>query len=80
MGTAISTAEASNHIFGMVLMNDWSARDIQKWEGVPLGPFTSKNWVRLCSHLVMTQNGDVIPFNPLPDSKRKAETVILGAS
>ena len=29
----------------MVLMNDWSARDIQKWETVPLGPFTGKNWV-----------------------------------
>ena len=31
----------------MVLMNDWSARDIQKWEAVPLGPFAGKNWVLL---------------------------------
>ena len=36
-------ATADEHIFGMVLMNDWSARDIQKWEYVPLGPFLAKN-------------------------------------
>ncbi len=45
LGSSISTAEAHSHIFGMVLMNDWSARDIQKWEAVPLGPFAGKNWV-----------------------------------
>jgi len=33
------------HVFGLVLMNDWSARDVQKWEYVPLGPFNGKNWV-----------------------------------
>lgn len=37
--------EAHRHIFGFVLLNDWSARDVQKWEYVPLGPFNSKNWV-----------------------------------
>lgn len=37
-------AESEDKIFGMVLMNDWSARDIQKWEYVPLGPFGSKNF------------------------------------
>lgn len=47
LGNSISTAEAPSHLFGMVLMNDWSARDIQKWEAVPLGPFAGKNWVRL---------------------------------
>lgn len=45
LGSSTSTAEAQDHIFGMVLMNDWSARDIQKWEAVPLGPFAGKNWV-----------------------------------
>ena len=45
LGSPISTAEASQHIFGMVLMNDWSARDTQKWEAAPLGPFTAKNFV-----------------------------------
>jgi fumarylacetoacetase len=34
--------EAEDYIFGMVLLNDWSARDIQKWEYVPLGPFLAK--------------------------------------
>ncbi|GLV46376.1 Fumarylacetoacetase [Carabus blaptoides fortunei] len=43
LGEPISMARADEHIFGMVLMNDWSARDIQKWEYVPLGPFTAKN-------------------------------------
>src|SRR5690625_5777841 len=39
LGESISTAEAEDHIFGLVLFNDWSARDIQRWEYVPLGPF-----------------------------------------
>ncbi|MEM7514897.1 MAG: fumarylacetoacetate hydrolase family protein, partial [Bacteroidota bacterium] len=38
------TAEAEDYIFGMVLFNDWSARDIQKWEYIPLGPFLGKNF------------------------------------
>ena len=43
MGHPVPVDEADDHIFGYVLMNDWSARDIQAWEYVPLGPFTSKN-------------------------------------
>ncbi|XP_047368085.1 fumarylacetoacetase [Vespa velutina] len=43
LGDAITAENAYDYIFGMVLMNDWSARDIQKWEYVPLGPFCSKN-------------------------------------
>ena len=43
MGEPIPVDKAHEHIFGMVLMNDWSARDIQKWEYVPLGPFLAKN-------------------------------------
>jgi fumarylacetoacetase len=39
LGTPISTREAADHVFGFVLVNDWSARDIQRWEYVPLGPF-----------------------------------------
>ena len=39
MGESISTKDAENAIFGMVIFNDWSARDIQSWEYVPLGPF-----------------------------------------
>ena len=44
LGQSISTAEADNYIFGMVIFNDWSARDIQKWEYVPLGPFLGKKF------------------------------------
>lgn len=44
LGDSISVAEAEEHIFGMVLFNDWSARDIQQWEYVPLGPFLGKNF------------------------------------
>ena len=44
MGSPVDIADAESHIFGYVLMNDWSARDIQAWEYVPLGPFNSKNF------------------------------------
>ncbi|XP_054257810.1 fumarylacetoacetase-like [Macrosteles quadrilineatus] len=43
LGEVIPIEKTEDHIFGLVLMNDWSARDIQKWEYVPLGPFLSKN-------------------------------------
>lgn len=44
LGRPISMDEAEEYIFGLVVMNDWSARDIQKWEYVPLGPFGAKNF------------------------------------
>jgi len=44
LGERISTAGAQDHIFGLVLFNDWSARDLQRWEYVPLGPFLAKNF------------------------------------
>lgn len=54
LGKAISTKKAEEHIFGMVLFNDWSARDIQKWEYVPLGPFLGKNFASSISPWVVT--------------------------
>lgn len=54
MGQRISTAEADDYIFGMVLLNDWSARDIQTWEYVPLGPFLAKNFATSVSPWVVT--------------------------
>lgn len=54
LGTSISTAEAEDYIFGMVLFNDWSARDIQKWEYVPLGPFLAKNFGSTMSPWIVT--------------------------
>lgn len=54
MGERITTAEAEDYIFGMVLFNDWSARDIQSWEYVPLGPFLGKNFGSSMSPWVVT--------------------------
>ena len=54
LGNSISTEEADEYIFGMVLLNDWSARDIQKWEYVPLGPFLGKNFASSISPWVVT--------------------------
>jgi fumarylacetoacetase len=54
LGDSISTAEAEDHIFGMCLFNDWSARDIQSWEYVPLGPFLAKNFASSISPWIVT--------------------------
>ncbi|MBL7891954.1 MAG: fumarylacetoacetase [Bacteroidia bacterium] len=54
LGETVSTDKADDHIFGMVLLNDWSARDIQSWEYVPLGPFLSKNFASTISPWVVT--------------------------
>ncbi|MCU7613030.1 fumarylacetoacetase [Chryseobacterium sp. GMJ5] len=54
MGESISTKEAEDAIFGMVVFNDWSARDIQSWEYIPLGPFLGKNFGSSVSPWVVT--------------------------
>ncbi|WP_430612229.1 fumarylacetoacetase [Flavobacterium sp. JP2137] len=54
MGNPIPIAEAEDHIFGLVLLNDWSARDIQTWEYVPLGPFLAKNFASSISPWIVT--------------------------
>lgn len=54
IGTPLTISEADDRIFGVVLMNDWSARDIQAWEYVPLGPFTAKNFCTSISPWVVT--------------------------
>ena len=54
MGRPIGTAEAQDSIFGYVLLNDWSARDIQVWEYQPLGPFLSKAFATTISPWVVT--------------------------
>jgi len=54
MGETISTEKADDYIFGMVLFNDWSARDIQTWEYVPLGPFLAKNFASTMSPWIVT--------------------------
>ena len=54
LGQPIPIADAARHLFGMVLVNDWSARDIQKWEYQPLGPFLAKNFATSISPWVVT--------------------------
>ena len=54
MGDSVSTQEADDYIFGFVLFNDWSARDIQAWEYVPLGPFLGKSFASSISPWVVT--------------------------
>ena len=54
LGQHIDISEAEEYIFGMVIFNDWSARDIQKWEYVPLGPFLAKNFASSISPWIVT--------------------------
>ncbi len=54
LGDSVTTADAEDHIFGVCVFNDWSARDIQKWEYVPLGPFLAKNFGSSVSPWVVT--------------------------
>jgi fumarylacetoacetase len=61
MGETIPIAEAEKHIFGLCLVNDWSARDIQAWEYQPLGPFLAKNFATSISPFIVTMEA-LAPF------------------
>jgi fumarylacetoacetase len=66
LGEPVPIAEAVDHIFGLVLMNDWSARDLQTWEYQPLGPFLAKNFCTSISPWIVTLEA-LEPFRrPLP--------------
>jgi len=54
LGEPVTTAQAEDHIFGLILFNDLSARDIQKWEYTPLGPFAGKNFGSILSPWIIT--------------------------
>ncbi len=71
MGHAIPLAEAEQHIAGLVLVNDWSARDIQAWEYQPLGPFLAKNFATSVSPWVVTLDA-LAPFR-VPARTRGAD-------
>jgi len=64
MGDAIPIAEAEEHLFGVCLLNDWSARDVQAWEYQPLGPFLAKNFATSISPWVVTREA-LEPFRGL---------------
>jgi fumarylacetoacetase len=61
LGTRVPIGEADAHIFGLCLLNDWSARDIQAWEYQPLGPFLAKNFATTISPWIVT-NEALAPF------------------
>lgn len=64
LGEPIPIEEAEEYIFGLVMLNDWSARDIQKWEYVPLGPFLAKNFASSISPWIVTLDA-LEPFRVL---------------
>lgn len=73
IGVSISTQEAEDAIFGMVIFNDWSARDIQSWEYVPLGPFLGKNFCSSISPWVVTLEA----LEPFRTTSPKQEPEVL---
>lgn len=78
MGKPIPVNEAQNYIFGYVLLNDWSARDLQTWEYIPLGPFTAKNFGTSISPWVVTPDA-LAPFKvKLPEQNPKPLSYLAG--
>ena len=81
LGKRVSISEAEDYIFGLVLFNDWSARDIQAWEYVPLGPFLGKNFASSISPWIVTLDalepfrtaGPVQDPEPLPYLQQKGD-------
>jgi fumarylacetoacetase len=66
LGTPVSVDEAGDHLFGVVLLNDWSARDIQAWEYVPLGPFLGKSFATSISAWVVPLDALAAARVPVP--------------
>ena len=73
LGSSVSTKQAEDHIFGLVLFNDWSARDLQKWEYVPLGPFLAKNFGSVASPWIVTLEA----LEPFKIESPKQEPAVL---
>ncbi len=85
LGKSIPIGEAEQHIFGLCLVNDWSARDIQAWEYQPLGPFLAKNFATTISPFIVTmealapfrtpalerEEGDPAPLDYLADEQNE---------
>ena len=81
IGTRIAPQEADDYLFGLMLFNDWSARDIQKWEYVPLGPFLGKSFASSVSPWVVTTEA-LAPFRiegPTQDPKPLPYLQTVGA-
>jgi fumarylacetoacetase len=72
MGEPIPITGAGDHLFGVCLLNDWSARDIQAWEYQPLGPFLAKNFATSVSPWIVTIDA-LEPFRCVPDPRRPGD-------
>jgi fumarylacetoacetase len=79
LGSAIAVEDAADHIFGLVLVNDWSARDIQRWEYQPLGPFLGKSFATSVSPWVVTMEA-LAPFMVSPPPQDPPPLEYLQAS
>jgi fumarylacetoacetase len=76
LGETIDVEDAESHIFGLCLLNDWSARDIQKWEYQPLGPFLAKNFATSISPWVVTLEA-LEPFRVPATARPTTDPAIL---
>jgi fumarylacetoacetase len=74
-GTSVPVDAAEAHIFGLCLLNDWSARDIQSWEGQPLGPFLGKNFATTISPWIVTLEA-LAPFR-VPMARSQTDVPLL---
>jgi len=72
IGEPIPAAEATDHLFGVCLLNDWSARDIQTWEYQPLGPFLAKSFATSISPWVVTMEA-LEPFRCVPEPRPESD-------
>jgi fumarylacetoacetase len=79
LGHPVPLAEARRHIFGLVLLNDWSARDIQAWEYVPLGPFLGKSFATSISAWVVPFEAFDAAHVPLPGQEPAVLPYLAGA-
>lgn len=79
LGSAIPVDQADEHIFGMTLVNDWSARDIQRWEYVPLGPFLGKNFATSVSPWIISLDA-LEPFRCLAPVQEPTPLAYLKSS
>lgn len=76
IGNRITMDDAMNHIFGIVILNDWSARDVQKWEYQPLGPFNAKNFATSISPWIVTIDA-LAPFRKNGPDRQDGDPPLL---
>jgi fumarylacetoacetase len=79
LGERVGIDQADDHLFGVVLLNDWSARDLQAWEYVPLGPFLGKSFASSISGWVVTMDALAAARVPVPRQDPQPLPYLLGA-